>query len=88
MTMPNFEPNDPIFFDRIRRGKAMSVEEKVLAGARLFDEAAARIKDGIRMQFPGWSLDQIEDEFRRRLRIQRILNDRGVFTYDANGVNR
>ena len=75
------DQHDLIFIDRVRRASLMSVEEKVLAGARLFDEVSCRMKDGIRMQFPDWSDEQIIVEFHRRLNIQRCLDEQGVITY-------
>ncbi len=48
-------------------------------GARLFDMVRARMLDGIRNQFPSWTEDQVCEEFRRRLDIQRRREERGIY---------
>lgn len=68
-----------IQLSRIERAKAMPREEKLLEGARLFDMVRARMLDGIRNQFPSWTEDQVCQEFRRQLDIQRRREERGIY---------
>ncbi len=68
-----------IQLSRIERAKAMPRDVKLLEGARLFDMARARMLDGIRNQFPAWTEEQVCQEFRRRLDIQRRREEHGIY---------
>jgi len=64
---------------KVERAKAMPPENKLLEGARLFDMVRARMLDGIRNQFPAWTEEQVREEFRRRLDLQRRREERGIY---------
>ena len=62
---------------KVARARAMTLSEKFLAGAELFEEACEITRMGIRRQHPAWLEDQVESELIRRLeigeRIERAL---------------
>lgn len=59
--------------EKIERARAMSLSEKFLAGAELFEDACEVTRCGIRCLNPAWNDDQVEAELIRRLQIsQRI----------------
>ena len=64
----------------------MPIGEKLAAGAKLFDQAAQTMRDGIRNQHADFSEEQVEQEFRRRLAIARKL-DEGDIYQDAGTVD-
>ena len=63
---PTQELIDAIYRSKVLRARAMSPEEKMLDGPRLFEMACEITKSGIRRQHP--NADEAE--------VQRILNDR------------
>ena len=70
---------DQIFADKVRRARETPIEQKILEGPRLFDMNAEIIKGAIRSQFPGYSDEQINHEYFRRLQIARTIDDAGMF---------
>jgi hypothetical protein len=69
-------PGDELLWDKVRQAQQMSFEDKFLAGPRLFDLACRLMQDGIRMQHPDASDEEVERLFQERLAIQRRLEDR------------
>jgi hypothetical protein len=61
--------------EEIARGRRMSVEEKLLAGAELFDYACEISKAGIRHDHPEFDERQVLEELRRRIRRGERLRD-------------
>jgi hypothetical protein len=55
--------------DLVEQARAMSFEQRFLAGAELFDYACEIAIGGIRSQFPHWSPQQQMEELRRRVQI-------------------
>lgn len=84
-TTPHIGESDlnTLYLERVNRAKQIPIGDKVLAGVRLFDEAAARMRDGIRSQFPNFTADQVEAEFKRRLTFVREFHERGFFRKEA-----
>ena len=70
---------DQIFAAKVRRARETPIEQKILEGPRLFDINAEIIKGAIRSQFPGYSEEQINHEYFRRLQIARLIDDAGMF---------
>ena len=70
---------DQIFADKVRRARETPIVQKILEGPRLFDMNAEIIKGAIRSQFPGYSDEQINHEYFRRLQIARTIDDAGMF---------
>ncbi len=69
-----------VWATKIARARAMPPEEKLLAGARLFDRVQLRMMEGIRALYPTWSDQQIVVECRRRLAAVRVREERGIYT--------
>jgi len=64
---------DQLFLDRVRRAREMSPEEKLLAGARLFDRSCRIMADGIRDQYPDADEQRVQEILKERLaRIRRV----------------
>ena len=73
------EPTQPLLDaldrDRVLRARAMSPEDKLLAGARLFDCASRIMADGIRDEYPDADEDRVLQILRQRLaQIRRLEN--------------
>jgi hypothetical protein len=64
---PTKELMDAIYRDRVPRARQQSLEEKLLAGPRLFDMACRAIRAWIRRQFP-----DADEEFGRQLLFELI----------------
>ena len=62
-----------LFREELMEARAMSPEEKVLAGQQLFEAACRITLAGIRHQFPGASEDRCREILRERLELQRRL---------------
>ena len=58
---------DAIWLAKVRQARAMSAEERVLAGPRLFAGVCERMKEGLRDEHPGTSEDEIH-----RLLLERF----------------
>lgn len=76
---PTQELIDAVDRDRVRAARRMSPEEKLWAGARLFDEVCERMKAGIRMQFPEADERRVAEILRDRLRRLREFEERGFY---------
>jgi len=73
MSEPSKELIDELFRERVRAARAMSPEEKFLAGARLFDRSCRIMADGIRHQFPEADEDRVRQILAERLALIRRL---------------
>jgi hypothetical protein len=71
---PTKEVIDTLYQDEILRARRMSPEDKILAGARLFDYACQITAAGIRNQFAGIDEDRVHEILRQRLAWRRKLN--------------
>ncbi|MDP4790773.1 MAG: hypothetical protein NWR99_02740, partial [Verrucomicrobiales bacterium] len=58
---------------KIRQARAMSPEEKFLAGPRLFQGVCERMKEGLRDENPGCDEETIHSLLRKRFQILRKL---------------
>jgi hypothetical protein len=71
---PAKQPIDTLYRDEVLRARRMSPEDKILAGARLFDYACRITAAGIRNQFAGIDEDRITEILRQRLAWRRKLD--------------
>jgi Rv0078B-related antitoxin len=55
--------------EEVARARRMPFAEKFMAGAELFDYACQISRDGIRMQNPGFTEEEVSQELRRRLSL-------------------
>ncbi len=70
-----------MFWEEIREAQAMSIEDRILAGPRLFDVATRICKDGIRAQFPNADEAEVSRIFRKRLALQEQIERAEVDQY-------
>ena len=70
---------DDIFIDKVLRARRRSVGAKILDGPRLFDDCCQMMRGGIRSQFPEYTEEQVRSELRRRLAIQRQIQEAGIY---------
>ncbi len=61
---------------QISQARAMTPEERLLAGCRLFEYACTMTKEGIRADNPALSENQVLDVLRQRLALRRRLEQR------------
>ena len=54
---------------KVEQARRMSLAEKFLAGADLFEEACRWTMMGIRNQFPDFNVEEQQTELRRRLEM-------------------
>ena len=73
---PTKELVDELFWDKVREARAMTLAEKFLAGADLFDYACSITSAGIRHQNPDADDRQVLEILRERLELARRLEER------------
>jgi hypothetical protein len=73
---PTKELIDGLFWERVQKARRMSPEDKLFAGARLFDRSCRIMADGIRSQFPDANEHSVQEILGQRLAIARRLEDR------------
>jgi hypothetical protein len=66
---------DELYREEILEARAMSPEDKILAGQQLFEAACRVTLAGIRNQNPGASDEQCLEILRQRLELQRRLDE-------------
>jgi hypothetical protein len=64
---------DEIYRDRVLRARQALPEEKLLAGAKLFERVCRVMADGIRQEFPQATAHQIREILKARLELVRRL---------------
>lgn len=57
--------------EAIKKARTMSISEKFLAGATLFEEECEATRSEIRLMNPDWNEEQVEAELNRRLDVAR-----------------
>ena len=77
---------DSIFLSKVARARRTPIDEKIFDGPRLFDQSCARMCDGIRHDHPDFTEQQVQRELRRRLKIKRLLDERGLYV-DAGYID-
>ena len=70
---------DAIYRDKVLRARAMSPEQRLLEGFRLFDEALAFTKAGVSSQIGTTEECRVMAEVERRLEVVREFHDRQWF---------
>ena len=66
---------DELYRERVEAARRMSPEDKLLAGARLFDLTSKIMVDGVRGQFPDADEHQVQEILRQRLDLIRRRED-------------
>ena len=67
---------EDLYWEEVKEARERSLEEKFLAGPRLFDRSCEFMRAGIRMQHPEADEVQIEQILLERLEIGRQLENR------------
>lgn len=73
---PTRELIDQLYHERVLRARQMPPEEKLLAGAELFEWACTITRAGIRQQHPDADESRIEAILTERLALQDRLRNR------------
>ncbi len=73
---PIRELADAIYRERVLRARRTPIDQKLWAGAELFEAACQITCDGIRHQNPGISEDRVQEILRERLALRRRLEGR------------
>lgn len=73
---PSKELIDDLYRERVLRARRTPPEEKLLAGARLFELSCRIMSDGIRDEFPEADEQRVREILLERLALQRRLEDR------------
>jgi hypothetical protein len=64
-----------LYLEEVLAARAMSPEDKLLAGPRLFDFACRIAVDGIRQQFPEADEERVLEILRERIELGRRLEN-------------
>ena len=78
MRVPQYK-SDEEYIQAVLRARAMSPEEKILAGERLFMEECGQMKAEIRSEMPWVCEEMVDCELRSRLELRRQEEERGVY---------
>ncbi len=73
---PTKELVDYIYRERVLRARRTPIEQKLMAGAELFEYACRLTCDGIRHQSPGIDESRVQQILRDRLALARRLDSR------------
>ena len=74
---PTGTPGDQLYRDEVLAARAMTPEEKLLAGPQLFDFACRIALDGIRNQFPDADEQRVRQILAERVELGRRLESSG-----------
>ncbi len=66
---------DTLYWEKVERARAMKPEDRMKAGAELFDYACSITLTALREQMPGASESQLLAALRQRLAIKRQLEE-------------
>lgn len=70
---------DSIFLSKVAKARRTPMSQRLADGPLLFDQCCRIMRDGIRGQFPDYTEEQVEKEFRRRLAIGKKLSDGNIY---------
>jgi hypothetical protein len=76
---PTQELLDAIYRDKVEAARHQKPGEKLLEGARLFDEVCEQMEAGIRRQFPGADDDEVRRILRDRINRLRRVEEHGIY---------
>lgn len=69
---------DELLWRKVDQARAMSPENKLLAGPRLFERSCRIMLDGIRDEFPQADETRCQEILRERLALLRRLEERSM----------
>jgi hypothetical protein len=70
---------DAIFREKVRRARQIPPSEKLFSGLELFEEVEARMRAGVRQQFPEASEEEVERRLRQRFARLRQIEEHGFY---------
>ncbi len=70
---------DSIFLSKVAKARRTPISERLADGPLLFDQGCRIMRDGIRSQYPDYTEEQVDKEFRRRLAIAKKLSDGDIY---------
>ncbi len=73
---PTHQLGDALFREQVEAARAMTTEQRILAGMSLFELACRVTADGIRHQFPNADDAEVARILEERLALARRLEDR------------
>jgi hypothetical protein len=73
--VPTRELGDQLFREEVLAARAMTPEQRVRAGAELFELACRIARDGIRHQYPDATDEEVAQRLAERLELQRRLEE-------------
>ena len=74
---PTRRLGDQLYREEVLAARAMTPEQRLLAGPALFEFACRIADDGIRNQFPSTSEEEVAQRLNARLELQRRLEECG-----------
>lgn len=84
MAEPSKQLIDELYRQQVLAARAMSPEDKLLAGARLFDRTCRIMSDGIRDEYPQADDARVREILVQRLALARRLEQSGVPVQNAS----
>ena len=81
MNPPNeFQPlMDDIFREKILRARRQTPEERFATGLEMFDEGVAWMRDGIRMEQPELTPEEVDAKVAQRFARIRQIEEHGLY---------
>ncbi len=74
---PTKELGDQLYREEVLAARAVTPEQRMLAGAELFEYACKIAEAGIRAQYPGISEEEVSQRLAARLELGRRLEQCG-----------
>lgn len=66
---------------KAERARALTLDERLTAGAALFAEQLLLLRDMIAGLHPEWTEAEVDAELRRRLDVMRRIRERGFYSH-------
>lgn len=76
---PDRQLIDALERDRVERARAMSPEDKLMAGPRLFEQACRAMADGIRDEHPEATEAEVQELLGAHLALLRQQEEQGIY---------
>ena len=80
MRYPQYNSEEE-YMQAVLRARAMSPEETILAGERLFREECEQMKAEIRKEMPWMCEEMVACELHSRLELRREEDERGIYIH-------
>jgi hypothetical protein len=76
---------DDLYRDRVLRARQLPPEEKLLAGAQLYEDVCERVRAGIRSEFPDAREDRVQQILIERVNRLRLVEECGIYRSVEDG---